>query len=248
MPAINFRQRQLRGQDTAQRAWRLYVDRGLTQREIATELGVTRQAVTKALQRAEQVGLEALRESVVTHKALQLQRLERVYALAMEGYDRSIGARVKKASRLQTARGDAGAAERWSEVRTEEGLGDPRWLAEARGALAAISRLLGLDTPAGGSQPAEPDRPYAGLSDDEVRRELARILAKAGIDPATLHDARAGVASTHDARPGAGNSQGATGIAEQPRAPVRRDAHPPAADRSAGPVARRGRGYRRGGR
>jgi predicted transcriptional regulator len=179
---VNLREQSLQGLDTAQRAWRLYVQHGLTQDQIASELQLTQSAVSKAIKRAEQLGLETLRASVATHKSLQLARLERIYALAMNGFERSIGERVRKATSTKAGtRGD----EVSDATHTDERQGDPKWLQTALSALSDIRRLLGLDAPTK-IQPVEPDRPHAGMTDADVRRELADMLAKAGVDPATL--------------------------------------------------------------
>jgi predicted DNA-binding protein YlxM (UPF0122 family) len=192
MPGINFRHQQLHGLDTAQQAWRLYVQHGLTHAQIATELSVTRSAVTKAIKRAEQLGLETLKASVSAHKAIQLARLERIYCLALEGYERSIGERLKKASKSKTAKG---GDERWAEVRSEDRHGDPRWLHTALSALSDMRKLLGLDSPLK-VQPVEPDRPYVGLTDQEVRTQLNAMLLTAGIGVGLLPAVPAGPKAT----------------------------------------------------
>jgi predicted transcriptional regulator len=182
---INLREQSLHGLDTAQRAWRLYVQHGLTQAQIAGELQLTQSAVSKAIKRAEQLGLETLRASVASHKALQLARLERIYALAMDGFERSIGERVRKAS--STKAGTKGDEVSDATV-TEVVQGDPRWLQTALQALGDMRRLLGLDAPAK-LHVTEPNRPHAGLTEHEIRVELGVLLAQVGVDPASLSPA-----------------------------------------------------------
>jgi DNA-binding CsgD family transcriptional regulator len=207
MSLKNFRQQQLQGLDTAQQCWRLYVDHGLTTRQIGAELGISGGAVSKALRRAEKLGLETLRQSVSTHKTLQLARLERLYMIAMDAWDRSVGAQtakvtktVKKPAALvlpdpAPAIGDpAGGAreattpmvtETRTETRTMTHIGNAAYLETARGCLSDMRKLLGLDAPIKVRQ-VDQDRPYEDLSDDDVRRELAALLVKAGIDPTML--------------------------------------------------------------
>jgi predicted transcriptional regulator len=180
MAGINFREQSLHGLDTAQRAWRLYVQHGLTQKQIAGELQLTQSAVSKALKRAEQLGLETLRASVATHKALQLARLERIYALAMDGFERSIGERVRKASSTKVGtKGD----EVYDGTQTEDGRGDPKWLQTALAALSDIRRLLGLDAPAK-VHVTESNR--IALTEQDIRIELGLLFAQVGVDPASL--------------------------------------------------------------
>jgi predicted transcriptional regulator len=181
------RLQEVRGLETARRCWDLYAKHGWTHAQIAEELHLTQSAVTKALQRAEQLGLKAMLDTVQHQKVVQFTRLERIYREAMLGYARSCEARIRKGKRSSTVnRGSRGVVKGKTSVhRSETRDGDPKFLNAARAALADIRALLGLDSPST-VKIVEPDRPYAGLTDDEVHQELAEMLEQAGVDPATL--------------------------------------------------------------
>jgi DNA-binding transcriptional LysR family regulator len=149
-----------RGLETARQCWEAFVTHGWTHDRIAKELGLTQSAVTKALARAEQLGLEVMHKSIQRHKGVQFSRLERLYVEAMDGWTRSRRGRAK---------------------------GDPKFLGAARAALSDIRDLLGLDSPRLAQiHHVEPNRPHQHLTDDELRQELADMLEKAGVDAATL--------------------------------------------------------------
>jgi hypothetical protein len=177
----------VRGVETARRCWDLYTQHGWTHAQIATELGITQPAVTKALQRAEQLGLQALRASVEQQRLVHFTRLERIYREAMIGYARSCEARVRKGKRSSTVtRGRGGVVTGKASVhRSETRDGDPKFLNAARAALSDLRELLALNPPTT-VKVVEADRPYAGLTPDELHQELAEMLAVAGVDPATL--------------------------------------------------------------
>jgi predicted transcriptional regulator len=179
-------QQRLHGLKTAERAWELYAERGRSQPQIAAELGISQGAVSKALKRAEREALAHLRNKVTVHKMRQLARLEYIYRCSLEGFERSIGERVRTVTRAKTEGGDV--TERRAEVHRVEHAGDPQWLREALRALAAQRRLLGLDAPAKlqAAVEVEHHRPYEHWTEDELRHELAKELEKAGIDPPTL--------------------------------------------------------------
>jgi predicted transcriptional regulator len=171
-----------RGLQRTCQVWDAYIKNGWTQQRIAEELGISQAAVSKALARGHRDALGQLREKVSVHRAKQLARLEYLYRLAVEGLERSIGERVRTVHRVNSEGVDE--TERWTEMHP----GNPRWLTEALGALRGIAKLLGLNAPIK-LQPVEPNRPFADRDEQEIRAELADLLEKANIDPATLRPA-----------------------------------------------------------
>jgi AcrR family transcriptional regulator len=147
-----------RGLATATKCWELVVTRGLTHAQIGKELGINQGTVTRALARAEQLGLETLRQSIEGHKHRQFARLEALYVESMHGWTHS---------RRRDPRFLAAADRAIASIRALLGLDSPQ-----------RTQIQHAITPH--------PRPFADRTDDELRQELAETLALAGIDPATL--------------------------------------------------------------
>jgi hypothetical protein len=180
------RVQEVRGLETARRCWDLYAKHEWTHDQIARELGISQSSVTRAIVRAEKLGLEAMRASIEQEKTRQLLRLERIYQEAMLGYERSCSTRIRKGRRSSTVNRGRGVVKgKTSVLRSETRDGDPKFLNAARGALSDIRVLLGLDAPAK-VQVTEPGRPYAGWTDAEIHQELAKLFEMAGVDPTRL--------------------------------------------------------------
>jgi DNA-binding MarR family transcriptional regulator len=185
MSLDNFRRQQLEGLDTEQKVWRLYIDSGMTTRQVGEALEIAPATVSRALARAEKRALAAMVSTVTAHKVKALERLEHLYRTSMDAYASScVVARERTRAKRKT--GAEGNSEE-TEIVKETARGNPRYLAEARSAVADIRKLLGLDAPAKVSI-VDPDRPFRESNEDDVRRELAAALREAGVDAGALSD------------------------------------------------------------
>jgi transposase len=162
-------------------AWSLYCE-GHSMPEIAAQHHVTRQAVHKAIKRAIARAMDGLTGNIREQKAAQVARLERIAELAMESFRKSCGEATKK-TRRSRMRGTAEALDE-AVVTTTEPAGDPRFLEQARGALADIRKILGTDAPAKVSV-TEPDRPLKDVPTEDLWAELDALRAQ--LAPKTLH-------------------------------------------------------------
>lgn len=169
--------------DLERRAWDLFTTKGMLQRDIAVELHVTQSAVSRALKRAERKTIDELKGKVSAHKARQLARLEALYRIAMTAYHASIGddpirTRVEKSANGGTTKDGKPLPGRTfveTKVQVRKRVGDARHLEVARGVLADIRKLLGLDAPQKVSI-VDADRPDEQTPDEALRQELADIM------------------------------------------------------------------------
>lgn len=132
-----------------QEAWEFRA-KGWTHSRIAERMGLTRQAIGVILARsadAEHAEMLANQDRV---KATQTATLEYLVNEAMDAWERSqLDAETKKTTEEEvklegaTIRGSQTKTERWSKGQS----GDPRFLAEARQALASIREIWGVDAP-----------------------------------------------------------------------------------------------------
>jgi predicted DNA-binding protein YlxM (UPF0122 family) len=181
-----IRRQQIQGLETERKCWRLYIEQGKTMPEIAAELSITKGAVSRAIQRTEKRLEAAQVASADKHRAVMLGELWQLYRDAREAFRKSIGEHKKNRTKVTKGK-DTGDVTQ-AEIASENKYGDPRWAAEARLCLDRICKLKGLDAPTK-VQNVDPDRPYEGLTDDELRREFLETLRSVGIDPADLADA-----------------------------------------------------------
>lgn len=148
------------------------LEEGRTTRDIAAEIGISQPGVVKAMRRIEARVLDEMSDTVQTTKARQLIRLERIYREAFEQWARSKTDRTTRIRKqVDTSDGPRNAAE----VKTTDGLGDPRFLAEARGALADQRKILGLDRTVVEHEMAKPDRPAEHLTDAELDAQIIQL-------------------------------------------------------------------------
>lgn len=175
-------QQQLTGLDNEESCWRLK-KHGLTNREIARELGIAPVSVHRCLKRALKRAQDELRSSVVSDVVIAKERLEGLYRAALDAYHASIGERVRRRSKRRDG-GEAGAVTE-TQIDTEARIGDPRFLAEAYKAVDGIRKLCGLDAPTR-MQVVDPERPFESLPADALAAELRAELKKYGIDAQTL--------------------------------------------------------------
>ena len=120
---------------------------GYRQKQIGEEIGLTPSAVGKMLQRTEKKLAQMLKEKGEQIKARQTFYLDAVYREAMTAWRDS----QKDAETLKTTSGGDGGDRTEKTVRGQSG--DPRFLDQARGALADIRRIWGLDEAVAKAQP-----------------------------------------------------------------------------------------------
>jgi predicted transcriptional regulator len=161
-PRPRIRTRELRVLELATLGW--------SQHQIAADIGVSQAAVSKILARIEQRLLRELSETVERQKVRQTVRLEHLYAEGVRAWEASkADATTKKQRKTQTAAGGTGSV---AEIVVENSHGDPRYLGEARQALADMRKVWGLDAPQKMDLRAARN-PYHDLNEDELRQKLA---------------------------------------------------------------------------
>lgn len=150
---------------------------GWSQHQIAADLGVSQAAVSKILTRVELRVLRELTARVERQKARQTLRLEHIFAEAMRAWDQSKADTTRRRQRKSDGPGGVGATV--AEIVVENQHGDPRYLEEARKALADHRKLWGLDAPQKIDVGARRNL-YDGMTEGALRDELAkqtRLLA-----------------------------------------------------------------------
>src|SRR5207248_9927611 len=160
---------------------------GWRQHQIAGDLGVSQAAVSKILKRAETRVLQDLTSVVERQKARHTLRLEHLFAEAMRAWDASKADTTRRRQR-KTDGGSGGAGATVAELVVENQHGDPRYLDEARKALADQRKLWGLDAPQKVDLHASRD-PYDDLPEEVLRAELARQMQFLGVADPTVTDA-----------------------------------------------------------
>lgn len=136
-------------------AFDLAATKGLTETQIAEELAqqglgeVTQQAVSKMLHRVEERMLKEMTGRVKAMKVRQTAALQKIHRDAMAAWEES----KKPQKSLTTKQGPAGENGEPGKVKESQSVlrdqdGDPRYLDQARQALADIRRIWGVDEPA----------------------------------------------------------------------------------------------------
>jgi predicted transcriptional regulator len=141
---ISRRQRGAMAREREKRAWTLYTEHGYTQARIATELHVSQQAVAKMIARAEAMVADDLRGKVERERSRQHVQLDAIRRMALEAYQESKGDHTVKTQTRKEAGSDSEAT---TKIQVVQKAGDPRFLGEARGAMADLRKLHGLDAP-----------------------------------------------------------------------------------------------------
>jgi len=163
-PRARIRTRELRAMELTVLGW--------SQHQIAADLGVSQAAVSKILTRVEQRALQELLTVVERQKVRHTLRLEHLFAESIRAWEHSKADTTKRRQRKTHTR-DGGAGATVAEVVVENQHGDPRYLDEARKALADHRKLWGLDAPQ--KVDLRPTRnPYAGMTEEALRDELAK--------------------------------------------------------------------------
>jgi hypothetical protein len=154
------KQANARSRDLELRIWTL-LSEGKTPSAIARDVGVARQSVHRIIRRVEAKYNQAIGATVERLKARQARTLWAVVDEAVDAWERSKqpSRRVRKESGSRgpggLRNGESGGgrgSSRTDLTRTEveSRVGDPRFLAEAREALADLRKLYGLDAPKSG--------------------------------------------------------------------------------------------------
>ena len=169
---------------------------GWSQHQIAADLGISQAAVSKLLKRIETRLLRELVETLQRQKARHALRLEHLFAEAMGAWEHSKADTTRRRQR-KTQGGLAGAGATVAEVVVENQHGDPRYLDEARKALADHRKLWGLDAPQKVDLHASRD-PYAGMTEEALRAALVRQTQLLGLADPTVVDAGTAAAGTAD--------------------------------------------------
>ncbi len=136
-------------------AFELAATRGLTETQIAEELAkqglgeVTQQAVSKMLQRVEERMLKEMSDKIKTKKIRHEAALMKIYHDSMAAWEES----KKPQKSLTTKHGPSGDNGEPGQVKESQSVlrdqdGDPRYLEQARQALADIRKMWGMDEPA----------------------------------------------------------------------------------------------------
>lgn len=133
-------------------AWRMRVQDLMTHDEIAAKLNVDRSTVGKMLKRMRTKFEGTTQEEVEQFRMEQLETLQMMAAEALNAWRRSLQSEKsvtkKKGSGGEDDEGSGGG--RGGEVtitNVRDSDGDPRFLAEARAAMADIRKIMGVDAP-----------------------------------------------------------------------------------------------------
>ncbi|MGO9798728.1 MAG: hypothetical protein ACLPQ0_04630 [Candidatus Binatus sp.] len=151
------KQANTRARDLELRIWTL-LSEGKTPSAIAREVGIARPSVHRIIRRVEARYNQAIGATVERLKARQARTLWAVVDEAVEAWERSKQP-VRRVKRESGRRGPARGGSRGergdgrtdlTRTQVESRVGDPRYLTEAREALADIRKLYGLDAPKSG--------------------------------------------------------------------------------------------------
>ena len=184
-PRARIRMREMRALEMSIQGW--------SQHAIGAELGISQAAVSKLLKRVEERALRDLSGVVQRQKARQALRLEHIYSESMRAWERSKAESTRRRQR-KTQPGPGGSGTTVAEITVEAQHGDPRFLDEARRALADLNKLWGLDAPQRLDLRAARN-PFADLTEDQLRelaaqqRALIDLSSALPVDP-VLHPRR----------------------------------------------------------
>lgn len=139
-------------EEREQQAWELRQKKFWSQAHIAEELGVSQQAVSKMLARAGKKLAAEFKNRAEAIKAEQTMMLEAIVDEAKQEWERSKNPIEKTSTKSGIQKlnrfGDVRDLEDEVTTTIEPRLADPRYLAEARGALGEIRKIWGIDAPA----------------------------------------------------------------------------------------------------
>jgi DNA-binding CsgD family transcriptional regulator len=152
--------------------------KGATQQEIAAALTISQPAVSKILRRIEERFLRDQQAVIGRVKARHTLVLNHVIAEATRAWHASKTPEPRR--RQRRTDGGSGHTQTVAEIVSEPRHGDPRYLGEARAAMADIRKIWGLDAPQQIQMDAK--RPFMHLTPEEleaeVRQRNALLLAE----------------------------------------------------------------------
>jgi len=135
-----------RARELEQRVWAL-LSEGKTPTAIGQEVGIARESVHRLIRRVERRYFESTQATVEELKKRQERTLSAIVEDALEAFERS----KEPAQRVRRTTGKRGGIPladgsdaELSESQVQTQAGDPRFLAQARGALADIRKIYGL--------------------------------------------------------------------------------------------------------
>lgn len=143
---------------------------GRTQHQIAESLGISQPAVSKIARRMEERLLADLSLTAGRQRARHTLRLEHLYAEAMRAWRDSQQDATRR--RQRKSEGTAAGGTTFAELVSENRHGDPRYLDEARKALADLRKVWGVDAPE--RLAVQAAMPFASLSDTALQAEIER--------------------------------------------------------------------------
>jgi Homeodomain-like domain len=187
-PRARIRTREVRAMELSVLGW--------SQPQIARDLGISQAAVSKILKRIETRQLREWAETLERQKAKQTLRLDHLFAEAIRAWHESKADTTRRRQR-QTQGGD-GAGATVAELVVENQHGDPRYLDEARKALADQRKLWGLDAPQQVDLHASRD-PYDDMPEEALRAELARQTQLLGAHPTVIEVGTPDIVTSDDA-------------------------------------------------
>ena len=165
---VAFRARELRALDLASQF--------KTQAEIGREIGISASGVCKMFQRIEGRLLAEIRDKAEARKAHQTLKLEHIAREGMRAWETSkLDAESEKVSASDDGKQ---ATERTKRSQT----GDPRYLDQARGALADIRKIWGLEEQSTGQGNATNITINVEYSDDFFGRDRVVDASRTVID------------------------------------------------------------------
>lgn len=178
MPPPNNHAATVRAQralDRSRKAWEL-TGRGWTQDEIAADLNISQQAVSKLMKKAEATVLASVRDTVLAQKVKQTHRLEALYREAMAAWEKSKGDSTKRVRRWK---GSGDGAEQETQIVVETSTGDVAYLNLARSLMDDLRKIWGLDAPVKLHHTVKDDSisDLANLTDEELDL-YAKLQAK----------------------------------------------------------------------
>ena len=157
---------------------------GWSQHQVAADLGISQAAVSKVLARVETRILRELTAIVERQKVRHSLRLQHLFAEAMRAWEESKADTTRRRQR-KTHGGGGKAGGTIAEIVVDTHHGDPRYLDQARRALADERKVWGIDAPQQVDVRASRN-PYEEMTEEALREALAdqsRLLSVGGPEP-----------------------------------------------------------------
>jgi DNA-binding CsgD family transcriptional regulator len=171
-PRLRIRSREIRATELSAQGW--------SQNQIAVELHISQPAVSKILQRVEEAWRVERVTAIDRMRARHSMRLNHMVNEAMRAWEQSKADRTRKRQRKtqrNSGQGDATVAE----LVVENEHGDPRYLEQARKALADERKIWGLDAPeAIAVRVAPPERSFEHATDEQLQERIVQLVAVMG--------------------------------------------------------------------